>query len=161
MTPTSPENVARRTEPGRRESLLRRVRAPEFEELPALPEDCQPEFELQPTPAAVQPVEVPTPKARGSRDSFERLLRSLVGKTVTVIDPESYEEAPVGHRIQAAIYKAQLLGVGDDYITLASQFVHRGPGAVNGSKRETIRHYVPLDRIKRVSLLAKQAMIHL
>jgi hypothetical protein len=124
------------------------------DELPPLPEECLQDMDARPTP----PPAAPPP---ASKDSIEGLLRTLVGKAVTVVDPESFEEAAVGYRIRAAIYRAELTTLGADYAVLTGRFVHRGAGAHNGGAKEVIRHYVPLGKIKRISLLAKEAVVHL
>ena len=53
-------------------------------------------------------------------------MNSLIGQIVTIVNPESYEDAPVGHQIRAGFYRAKPIGLGDDYLVLATELVHKG-----------------------------------
>ena len=44
------------------------------------------------------------PAATTEDRSFYDLLKSLMGQIVTIVNPESYEDAPVGHQIRAGFY---------------------------------------------------------
>jgi hypothetical protein len=155
MSHSSTERFDRGGEPGRDASQAPGGDVRHGEDLPPLPEDCVQELDARPAkPKTFKP-------AGRSKDSIEGLLQSLVGRPVTVVDPESFEEAAVGYRIRAAIYRAELTAVGEDYAVLTGKFVHRGAGVHNGGAKEGIRHYVPLGMIKRISILAKEPIIHL
>ena len=88
---------------------------------------------------------------------FHDLLKSLMGEIVTVVNPESYEDAPVGHQIRAGFYRAKPIGLGTDYLILATEFVHSG----RATGKEPVRQYIPLGRIKRISVLKTEKLIHL
>ena len=64
------------------------------------------------------------PAATTEDRSFYDLLKSLMGQIVTIVNPESYEDAPVGHQIRAGFYRAKPVGMGKDYIILATELVH-------------------------------------
>lgn len=88
---------------------------------------------------------------------FVEVLRAMAGKVITVVNPESYEDAPMGSRLTTGFYKAKLVAVGDDFITLATEFQHK-----KGEKaKEPVRQFVPLDRIKRISVMRSDRIIHL
>lgn len=89
--------------------------------------------------------------------SFHELLRSLTGQIVTIVNPESYEDAPVGHQIRTGFYRAKPIGLGEDYLILATEMVRKGP--VSG--KEPVRQFIPLSRIKRISILKNEKLIHL
>ena len=101
-----------------------------------------------------QPSEVRT-------SGFHDLLMLLIGMPVTVVNSESYEEGPVGHLIRPAFYQARAIGMGRDYVILAGKFVHHGAGVANGSTKELILQYLPIARIKRISILATEFLIHI
>ena len=95
----------------------------------------------------------PAPKIE-DRD-FTELLKSLVGKTVTMVNPESFEPAPVGHQLRAGFYRAKITGMGRDYLIVATEMSKKG------GETEPVRQYIPLKRIQRVSLMKSERLIHL
>ena len=97
------------------------------------------------------------PAATTEDRSFYDLLKSLMGQIVTIVNPESYEDAPVGHHIRAGFYRAKPIGLGNDYLILATEFVHAG----RESGKEPVRQYIPLSAIKRISVLKSEKLIHI
>ena len=91
-----------------------------------------------------------------SRDYIE-IVKSLMGQIVTIVNPESYEDAPVGHQIRAGFYRAKLIGLGNDYVILATELVHTG----KESAKEPVRQYIPLAKIKRISILKGEKLLHI
>ena len=89
--------------------------------------------------------------------SFVDVLRTLLGETVTMVNPESYEDAPHGHQIRAGFYRAKLVGLGKDYLVVVAEYVR----ADNEGRKEPAKQYIPIDRIKRISLTQTQQLIHL
>ena len=89
--------------------------------------------------------------------SFHDFLKTFLGQLITIVNPESYEDAPVGHQIRAGFYKAKLIGLGNDYLILATQFVHSG----KSHEKEPVRQYIPIANIKRVSLLKGERLLHI
>ena len=89
--------------------------------------------------------------------SFQDLLKSLMGQVVTMVNPESYEDAPVGHQIRAGFYKAKPIGLGKDYLIVATEYVHTGREA----SKEPVRQYIPLTNIKRISIMKGEKLIHI
>ena len=89
--------------------------------------------------------------------TFLDLLKSHVGHVVTMVNPESYEDAPVGHQIRVGFYRAKVLGVGQDYLIVATELHHPG----RQTAKEPVRQYIPIEKIKRVSLLKAERLIHL
>ena len=102
-----------------------------------------------------------SPKAAGTEEkSFSDVLRALMGKSITVVNPESYEDAPIGHKIKTGFYRAKVAGLGRDYVVIHTNFasISRTGQKV---KEEPVKQYIPISRIKRVSLLEKEAVFHL
>ena len=89
--------------------------------------------------------------------SFLDLLNSLMGQVVTMVNPESYEDAPVGHQMRAGFYRAKPVGMGKDYLIIATEYIHTGREA----GKEPVRQYIPLSRIKRISIMKGEKLIHI
>ena len=89
--------------------------------------------------------------------SFQDIVRSLVGQTVTIVNPESYEHAPVGYQLKPGFYRAKLAGIGRDYLAVLAE--HKKAGRDAG--KELVKQFVPFSRIKRVSLTKTDRFIHL
>jgi hypothetical protein len=89
--------------------------------------------------------------------TFHEILKSLIGHVVTVVNPESYEAAPLGYQIKAACYKAKITGLTDDYMTIVSEFTPAGKAA----KKEPVKSFVPIAMIKRISVMKTDRLIHI
>ena len=90
-------------------------------------------------------------------NSFRDILLAMVGKVVTVVNPESYEDAPMGSRLTTGFYRAKVLVVGDDFISLATEFQHKK----GDQAKEAVRQFVPLANVKRISVMKSDRLIHL
>ena len=88
---------------------------------------------------------------------FTDILRSLIGKTVTIVNPESYEDAPVGHTLKVGFYRAKVTGGGTDYFVAMTEYKKAGKSGVN----EPVKQFLPFEKIKRVSVLKQEIIIHL
>ncbi len=89
--------------------------------------------------------------------SYQDILKSLLGKTVTVVNPESYEGAPVGYQLRTNFYRAKATGLGNDYLILVTEFTPSGRKVA----KEPVKQYIPLHRIKRVSMTKSERIIHI
>jgi len=88
----------------------------------------------------------------------EALARSLEGRVVTVINPESYRTTPTGsYKLDVQFYKGKVKVVCTDFLILICEFVMD----LKGEKKEPVQQYIPFGRIKRVSILPKEICIHL
>ena len=98
----------------------------------------------------------PAPKIR----TFREFLEKMTGKAVTVVNPESFEDAPVGFQLSLRYYDAKLMAVGDDYIHLATQ---EEQATRKGEEPEAavVQQIVPIEMIKRISTIKGDRMIHL
>jgi hypothetical protein len=83
----------------------------------------------------------PTPTVR----SFREVLTAVVGKTVTVVNPESFEESALGQRLTTGIYKAKVLAVGEDFLKLQTTFRRRG--AKEAGEEEPVVQFIPVERV--------------
>ena len=88
---------------------------------------------------------------------FLDILKSLLGKTITIVNPESYEDAPVGHQIRAGYYRAKLTGMGKDYLTIMTEYVHTG----RETSKEPVKQFIPIEKVKRVSVLMSELLLHI
>ena len=87
--------------------------------------------------------------------SFQDILQSLVGKTVTIVNPQSYEAAPVGFKLTEGFYRAKVTAMGRDYIVLYTEF-ERKKGAAEPAKQ-----WLPITQIRRVSVLKTECLLHI
>ena len=95
------------------------------------------------------------PQAATDDRSFAEYLKALVGKVVTIVNPESYEDAPIGHQIRASFYRAKVTGMGSDYLKVQTEYVHKS------KEKEPVKQFIPLDKIKRISMMKEERILHL
>ena len=88
---------------------------------------------------------------------FRSILKKLVGKKLTIVNPESYEAAPVGFRIKEGFYEGKLTGLGPDYLQLATVF----ESAKKGGGSQPVKQFIPIARIKRISVMKDAVLIHI
>ena len=81
----------------------------------------------------------------------------VLGKVVTIVNTESYEDAPVGHQIRAGFYRAKLTGSGKDYLIVRTEYHHKG----KETNKEPVQQYIPFEKIKRISIMKSERLIHL
>lgn len=89
--------------------------------------------------------------------TFLDVLKSLLGKTVTIVNPESYEDAPAGHQIRVGFYLAKLTGLGKDYLIMVAAYTRAG----KEGRKEPVKQFIPINRIKRISLMKSEWLIHI
>lgn len=86
---------------------------------------------------------------------FLDIIKSLLGKTITIVNPESYEHAPVGFTLKAGFYRAKVTGMGRDYLTLVTEM---RKGKDSG---DAVKQFLPLNQIKRISVMKLERLIHI
>lgn len=91
--------------------------------------------------------------------TYNAVLRSLVGKVVTMANPESLEDSPMGYQLKTGFYRAKVLSVRDDYISVAVELVRKSKG--REPVKEPMRQFIPLDRIKRLSVGKSEIILHI
>src|SRR5262245_33592756 len=113
--------------------------------------------ESEATSAAVETSELTeTSAAHKAASTFRGILSGLVGKNIQVINPESYEEAGLqGSRLTTSFYTAKVLGLGVDFLKMQTVLKKSKAGD------EPVTQYVPLARIKRISILKTGVLVHL
>ena len=109
-------------------------------------EETQPETESRTTET-----KSPTMEDR----QFLDILRALVGKTITVVNPESYEAAPVGYKLTTGFYRGKLTALGRDYLIMITEFERK-----KGTP-EPVKQYIPIQHIKRISVMKSERVLHL
>ncbi|MFG0320166.1 MAG: hypothetical protein ACF8XB_23035 [Planctomycetota bacterium JB042] len=90
-------------------------------------------------------------------ETLADVLKSLHGKVVTMVNPESLEDAPMGYQLTTGFYRAKILGVTDQLLTVATELVHKGR---EGTK-EPVKQFIPLARIKRISFAKSDILVHI
>ncbi len=88
---------------------------------------------------------------------FGDILKSLTGQVVTIVNPESYEQVPLGFEVRTGFYRAKVTAVGIDFVALATDFVRKGKNA----GKEPVKQFLPLSRIKRISVMKSERLIHI
>ena len=89
-------------------------------------------------------------------ETYADVIESFRGKVATVSNPESFEDTPMGYTITSGFYRAKILHVGTDYVTMAVEFIRR-----KGNVKESVKSFIPLTRIKRVTVTKQELLIHL
>ena len=89
--------------------------------------------------------------------AFSDVLRALLGKLVTIVNAESYENAPVGHQIRAGFYRAKVTGLGSDYLVVMTEFEAKG----SGDSASAVKQFIPLAHVKRISLMKGECLLHI
>jgi len=107
--------------------------------------------ETKPETAAPAAATGPTMEDR----QFLDILRAIVGKAITVVNPESYESAPVGYKLTTGFYRGKLTALGRDYLVMMTEFERK-----KGSP-EPVKQYIPIQQIKRISLMKSERVLHL
>lgn len=90
---------------------------------------------------------------------YRDVFAALTGKVVTIVNPESFEEAAVGHKLTTSFYRGKILGVGEDHFRLQTVFKKHGGKA--DADTEAVVQYVPFQQVKRVSVMKTESVIHL
>ncbi len=105
-----------------------------------------------------RPVEegsVPKPSIE-TRD-FRSILQALVGKNVTIVNPESYESAAMGFQLKESYYAGKVGGIAKDFVLLNT--------VIQTSRKEggkvPVKQFVPIERIKRISMMKDEYILHL
>jgi hypothetical protein len=105
-----------------------------------------------------------TPESQGGdaaeHKTFNDILHSLIGQVVTVVNPESFEHAPIGHQLKPGFYRAKVTEMATDYLTLITELKKPGKRGQEDTK-EPVKQFLPIGRIKRISLTKGDRMIHL
>ena len=99
-----------------------------------------------------------TPKAVVEDRGYHDVLKALIGKQVTIVNPESLEAAPmVGFHLVEAFYKGKISAVGNDYLVFQT--------IVTLSKKEggqqPVQQFIPVHRLKRVSVMKTGIFLHI
>lgn len=90
--------------------------------------------------------------------TFAEVLKSLLGKMVLFVNAESFEEGGLGYTLEAGWYRGKLVAIGHDYLTVLSEFKH---GVGKKATKEPIKQYIPRDKIKRITVMKSQILIHI
>ena len=91
-----------------------------------------------------------------SRD-YRSILKALVGKKVTIVNPESYESAAMGFQLKEGYYSGKVGTIAKDFVLLQTviQTSKKDGGSV------PVKQFIPIDRIKRISVMKDEYILHL
>jgi hypothetical protein len=89
--------------------------------------------------------------------SIRGVLERLVGKIVTVVNPESYKKTPIGFTIDKETYRAKVRALHEDCVEIRTEFV---VDPRKGAKEVTAQ-FIPIVQIKRISIRQTDRYIHL
>ena len=89
--------------------------------------------------------------------SFSDVLKAHLGEVFLIANSESFEESGFGHQIAAGWYRARLAGLGHDFLIVHTEFAH---GAGKHAVKEPVKQYIPLARVKRISLMRSERILH-
>ncbi|MHC4956600.1 MAG: hypothetical protein ACYTGZ_22405 [Planctomycetota bacterium] len=113
----------------------------------------------EPTPdSGKRPIEeTSAPKASIETRDYRSILQALVGKNVTIVNPESYETAAMGFQLKEGIYGGKVGSIAKDFVLLHT--------VIQTSKKEggkvAVKQFVPIERIKRISMMKDEYILHL
>lgn len=109
------------------------------------------------TESAAAPDDKSTAQSTPQVQSLKDILSSLVGKVVTMVNPESLENAPMGYQLTTGFYRAKVLAIHDDMVSVATELVHKG----RETTKEPVRQFIPFERIKRISFAKSDVLVHI
>ena len=113
----------------------------------------------EPTPdSGKRPIEEGSaPKPSIETRDYRSILQALVGKPVTIVNPESYESAAMGFQLKEGYYSGKVGGIAKDFV-----LVHT---VLETSKKEggkvAVKQFIPIERIKRISMMKDAYILHL
>ena len=102
-------------------------------------------------------MEAAQPKRAPELNLFADVIRSLTGKVVTMVNPQSLEDAPMGYQLTTGFYRAKIINVNEDFATVATELLHKGKETV----KEPVKQFIPLRRIRRVTVAKSDILLHL
>ncbi len=90
--------------------------------------------------------------------TFRQILERHLGKEFMVVNPESFEDSAFGHQLHAAWYHAKLVALGIDFAVLVMEYQH---GSGKSATKEPCEMYVPMAKIRRVSIMKSERILHI
>lgn len=93
-----------------------------------------------------------------ANQSFRQILERHLGKEFTVVNPETFDDSAFGHQLHAAWYHAKLVALGLDFAVLVMEYQH---GSGKSATKEPCEQYVPLAKIRRVSVMKSERILHI
>ena len=101
----------------------------------------------------------PSEESPGLDAEITRVLRRLQGRSVLVVTPDHYEQTPAGCSIRPYCYEAQVLAVKNHHMVL-EYYAKVGRGS-RTSHEERAREFIPVNKIRRVTITNSRRTIHL
>ena len=85
---------------------------------------------------------------------FQSVLTEWKGGQVTVVNPESYRSSAIKESLGFQAYAATIDEVGEDYVKLVYTAQKKG-------QEENVQQWIPLERIKRITIQGEEKFLHL
>ena len=86
--------------------------------------------------------------------NFHGVLQTWQGQQVTIINPESFRSTALKESLGFQAYGATVGEVGEDYLKLVYTAQKKG-------QDENVDQWIPLGRIKRVTIQGTEKFVHL
>ena len=90
-------------------------------------------------------------------DSLEKVLSTLVGHIITVVDPQTYAPTLTGYEIEPTAYKAKVISCENGILRLLLEYL----SDPRNKTKERAQLFVPVDQIKRVMVAKSQKLVSL
>lgn len=97
-------------------------------------------------------------KSNGQKiDSLQKILSTLVGHMITVVDPQTYAPTLTGYEIEPTAYKAKVVSCEHGILRLLMEYM----SDPRSKTKERAQLFVPVEQIKRVMVAKSQKLISL
>jgi len=89
--------------------------------------------------------------------TFDEILGGLIGKIVTVINPQCYTPTLTGYKIDAEAYKAKVVSCENGILRLLTEYLCNPREKI----REKAYQFIPVDQIKRIMISKRERLLNL
>jgi hypothetical protein len=86
--------------------------------------------------------------------TIKEVLSEWIGKTATVVNPQSYQKTALRETLGLETYEVQIKSVGDDHL-------HVGFDSLKTDHPEHVDQYIPFHDIRRLSVWGDERYIQL
>jgi hypothetical protein len=86
--------------------------------------------------------------------TIKEVLGEWVGKTATVVNPQSYQKTALRETLGLETYEVQIKAVGDDHVLV-------GFDSLKTDHPEHVEQYIPFHDIRRISVWGDERYIQL
>ena len=87
-------------------------------------------------------------------ENFRDLLREWIAREVIIVNPESLQKSGSRDVVSFETYSARIRAVASDFLQVSFQSQIRG-------RIETVEQFIPIERVKRLSIWGEDLYLHL